>query len=65
MLCHEFEIAFEQFGDIDPPADAVAHLEQCANCRAMVEDLELICSSAKVLAEPPQEPPERVWLNLR
>ncbi len=65
MLCHEFEIAFEQFGDIDPPAEAVAHLEQCSNCRAMVEDLELICSSAKALAEPPQEPPERVWLNLR
>jgi hypothetical protein len=65
MLCHEFEIAFEQFGDADPPADAVAHLEQCADCRAMVEDLELIQTAARNLAVLPEEPPERVWLNLR
>src|SRR5579862_3443742 len=65
MLCHEFEAAFEQFGDVDPPAEAAAHLEQCASCRAMVEDLELIVSSARSLAEMPQEPPERVWVNLR
>lgn len=65
MLCSEFESAFEQFGDVEPPADAAAHLEQCAACRAMVDDLELIISSARDLAELPQEPPERVWLSLR
>jgi hypothetical protein len=65
MLCHEFESAFQQFGDVDPPAEAVAHLDQCAACRAMVEDLELICSSAKSLAVEPQDAPERVWLSLR
>lgn len=65
MLCHEFEAAFEQFGDVDPPADAAAHLEQCANCRAMVDDLELIQSAARGLAVLPEAPPERVWINLR
>jgi hypothetical protein len=65
MLCREFESVFEQFGESDPSADAAAHLEHCADCRAMVEDLELISSAAKSLAIPPQEPSEKVWLNLR
>ena len=64
MLCHEFEVAYEQ-ADPGLSPGASAHLEQCANCRAMVADLELIRSSVRELAVAPQEPPERVWVGLR
>jgi hypothetical protein len=64
MLCHEFEIAYEQADSGLSPGTS-AHLEQCANCRAMVADLELIRSSARELAVVPQEPPESVWVGLR
>jgi len=64
MLCHEFEIAFEQ-SDSRLPDGALAHLEDCANCRAFVSDLELIRSTARNLAIPALEPPESVWLSIR
>lgn len=64
MLCHEFEIAFEQ-ADSGLPSGTLAHLEECARCRAFVADLELIRSTARSLAIPAQEPPESVWLAIR
>jgi hypothetical protein len=64
MLCQEFELAYQQAESGLTPG-VTAHLEECASCRAMVADLELIRSSAHELAVAPQEPPERVWVGLR
>ena len=45
------------------PSAAEAHLRTCANCRALVEDLESIRQAAAELTD--VAPPERVWVSLR
>jgi hypothetical protein len=65
MLCQEFEAVLEQTNDQALPAEAAMHLEQCGNCRALTSDIEAIVAAARELAEPVEEPPARVWLQLR
>ncbi len=64
MQCHEFEEALEQQEAHQLPADAAAHLSDCRQCRALVEDLKLIEVAARELAAEELAPPERVWLSL-
>jgi hypothetical protein len=66
MLCHEFEMVFEQAAGAQLPANAAAHLGDCAACRAMAADFEAICASAQSLQDDVgEEPPARVWQNVR
>ncbi len=64
MQCHELENHLEQREADALSADAQAHMNDCARCRAMVEDLRAIEVAARELSAE-AEPPARVWSNLR
>ncbi len=63
MQCVEFLKYSERWMEGEREATAAAHLTSCANCRALVADLESISKSAGALLE--LEPPARVWVSLR
>jgi hypothetical protein len=65
MRCQEFESVLEQASEQPMPAEATAHLKQCENCRSMAADLETISAMARELSVPDEEPPARVWMQLR
>ncbi len=65
MQCSEFEAALEQTSGQPLPAEAAAHFAQCRSCRALTADLETITRLARELAEPLEEPPARIWVQLR
>lgn len=65
MQCQEFELVLEQSSEQPMPAEAAAHLKQCENCRSMAADLETISAMARELSVPDEEPPARVWTQLR
>jgi hypothetical protein len=65
MQCHEFEEVLEQSEAHQLPGDAAAHLNDCRQCRTLVEDLNAIQAAARELAAEEPAPPERVWLSLR
>jgi hypothetical protein len=65
MRCQEFEAVLEQAIDQPMPAEATAHLAQCGDCRALANDLETITAMARELSVPDEEPPARVWTQLR
>lgn len=65
MQCQEFEAVLEQSSGLPLPAEAGSHLAQCANCQSLAADLNTITSVARELREPEQEPPARLWANLR
>jgi hypothetical protein len=65
MRCREFESVLEQASEQPMPAEATAHLKQCENCRSMAADLEAITAMARELSVPDEEPPARVWTQLR
>ena len=65
MRCQEFESVLEQASEQPMPAEAAAHLKQCDNCRSMAADLEAITAMARELSVPDEEPPARVWTQLR
>ena|ERR1700678_2595705 len=65
MQCREFESVLEQAGEQPMPAEATAHLKQCENCRSLTADLEAITAMARELSVPDEEPPARVWTQLR
>ncbi len=65
MQCQEFEAVLEQTSDLPLPAEAASHAAQCANCRTLTADFNMIASAARELREPEQEPPARVWASLR
>jgi hypothetical protein len=67
MQCQELEQVLDQrsAGTLTP--EAAAHVEACANCRALVSDLDAIQEAAGRLGQEDLElaPPERLWVNLR
>jgi hypothetical protein len=65
MRCQEFEAVLEQASEQPMPAEATAHLSQCGSCRSLAEDLETITAMARELSIPDEEPPARVWSQLR
>ena len=65
MQCREFESVLEQASEQPVPAEATAHLKQCENCRSLTADLEAITAMARELSVPDEEPPARVWTQLR
>ena len=65
MRCREFESVLEQASEQPMPAEATAHLKQCENCRSLTADLEAITAMARELSVPDEEPPARIWTQLR
>jgi len=65
MRCQEFEAVLEQTSEQPMPAEASAHAAECGNCRSLVADLETIAAMARELSVPDEEPPARVWTQLR
>jgi hypothetical protein len=65
MQCQEFESVLEQASEQPMTAEATAHLKQCGNCRSLAADLETISAMARELSVPDEEPPARVWMQLR
>jgi len=65
MRCQEFEAVLEQASEQPMPAEVTAHLAQCGNCRSLAADLESITVMARELYVPDEEPPARVWIQLR
>ena len=65
MQCYEFEEVLEQRMGEGLPADAAAHLNECARCHALVSDLEAIQASARHLGAEEMEPPAHIWPALR
>jgi hypothetical protein len=64
MKCEEFELGLEQ--DL-VSGSATAHLEACAACRALKNDLDAIRVATQDLRaqEEAIELPERIWVSLR
>lgn len=65
MKCEQFEAILEQQDGGDLPAPALAHLESCADCRALSGDFAAIRDLAVELSLEQEAPPERVWVSLR
>jgi hypothetical protein len=65
MQCQEFESVIEQTSGQPLPADAANHSAQCGHCRALVADLQTITRVARELAEPVEDAPARIWVQLR
>lgn len=63
MHCVEFLENSERWMEGERDAAAAAHLKSCANCTALVADLETIGNAGPQMAE--AEPPERIWVSLR
>jgi hypothetical protein len=64
MQCQQFETVFEQSGDSGLPGEASAHLAECPDCRQLVADFAALRATAQELAVQPEDPPERVWIEL-
>jgi hypothetical protein len=67
MQCQELNQVLERWSPGELTGDAAQHVQTCANCRALVTDLEAIQQAAAVLGQEDLglAPPERVWVNLR
>lgn len=65
MHCTEFELKYGDLGRAAIPAAAAQHLNECAACRGVAAEIDVIRAAARQLSIAPQEPPARVWSNLR
>ncbi len=64
VLCAAFQAHLPEL--IDTGAADLAgylHFRNCANCRALIVDLETIAEAARQLF-PPQEPSKRLWKQI-
>jgi anti-sigma factor RsiW len=64
--CHEIQARLSAFvdGDLDAPdaADVRAHLERCAACTGVAQDLTRVRDTARALGS--MRPPDHVWLEV-
>jgi hypothetical protein len=65
MQCNEFLKYSEEWMESGRQPAAAAHLNECAQCRALIADMEAIALSAGELGAGTPEPSERVWTALR
>jgi len=64
MNCAEFQKLLPDIMESGGKAEEEAHLKSCAVCSALVQDLEQIAESARLLL-PMQDPSPRVWAGIR
>lgn len=61
LSCQEFQ---EQMADLIGTGEDVAshpHLQTCANCRALLADIQTIADAAKQLFRTEEQPQEDLW----
>ena len=65
LACTQFERALEERFEEPLSASEAAHLQDCAGCRRLRDDLELIRTTALAWGAETPEPPARLWIGLR
>jgi len=65
MQCSEFAQILEQEPDGPLPGSAVAHLEDCSDCRLLCDDLQVVRTAAVEWGTDLPTPEGRVWIALR
>jgi hypothetical protein len=70
LTCAEFQEQLPDMfageaGDIREQPELRAHLATCANCSALVRDLEYIADQARLLLQPTLEPSPDVWSHIQ
>jgi len=63
MSCAEFQDQMAGFIGSGEDPSAHPHLKDCADCRALLADLETIAEAARQLF-PSVEPPDEVWEHI-
>jgi len=64
MNCAEFQKLLPEIMESGGSAEEEAHLQSCAVCSDLVQDLRYIAESARLLL-PMQDPSPRVWAGIR
>jgi hypothetical protein len=65
MGCNEFHNQLVSWMEGERSAEARAHLATCADCRALITDLDAIRQRAHAWGADEVAPPERLWVSLR
>lgn len=60
MNCRQFQALLPELIGSGENLASNPHLDQCANCRALLSDLETIAEAARELF-PVVEPPDELW----
>ena len=60
MTCEEFQSRMPDLIGAGEDAFAHPHVQSCALCRALLNDLETIAEAARQLF-PVEDPPDRLW----
>jgi len=63
--CAQFERILAEQPDGPLPADATAHMQDCADCRVLWSDMEVIRTAGGEWGSQEVEPPEYLWRALR
>jgi hypothetical protein len=63
MSCAEFQDQMAELIGSGGDPDAHPHLKNCADCRALLADLQTIADAARQLF-PSVEPPDEVWEHI-
>ena len=63
--CKNFLGRLDSWIEGERPAEAKAHLRDCASCQTVIEDLSAIQIEARSWNQLESEAPERVWTALR
>src|ERR1700683_2195582 len=63
--CKKFLGRLDLWIEGERPAEAKAHLRDCASCQTVIEDLSAIQIEARSWNQLESEAPERVWTALR
>jgi hypothetical protein len=64
MTCAEFQKVLPYTIDAGATSEQEAHLQMCAKCSDLVQDLRYIAEQAKLLV-PMHDPSPRVWTNIQ
>jgi hypothetical protein len=69
LSCVEFQEQLPQMfaaeKDVSEQPEMREHLATCANCSALVRDLQYIAEQARMLLEPTHDPSPDVWSNIQ
>jgi len=63
-VCHAFQAQLPELFDVEADLSKDPHLAECADCAALVRDLEYIAAQAKLLL-PLHDPSPAVWENIQ
>jgi hypothetical protein len=64
MTCEEFQAHMPELIGSGEDASAHPHVQNCALCSALLQDLETIAQAARELF-PVQDPPDRLWEQIQ